>query len=314
MQKIYSLEKLIKKFIFNVTIILKLPKLFCLFDTLNVIQRGSIDPINIVNGVVITRLINLDGRNLLVRVYQEKEFLKIKIINDNLYTDQFKTLSLLITKWFGLDDPLFFKKINIDSKICPSLIYSTGVHGYLSLFEATVQTIIGQFISANVANSLRRNFILKFGEFIHYKGEKYYFFPLPRFIQNLSVDEIMATGVSKLKSKAIIQIANEFIQNNLEYRLVAMNNKEEIKDTLTTFCGIGRWTSDWISLRGLRNFDVVPSGDLIVRKAFSWWLGLREIIPSSQIDLICQKWSPYAGSVAYRIMYSYIKIQQKLIN
>jgi DNA-3-methyladenine glycosylase II len=274
---------------------------------MKVIQKGENDPINLVRQNEFIRLLDLDGNNILIGVSKIEDKLKIRVLNNTICSETSAKLSILITRLFGLDDPLLHNRLDFEFSYNRPLNFLMTVHGYLSVFEAAVQTIIGQLISANVANSLREKFNRKFGNSIVYNKEKYFSFPSPSTLGKLSPEQIQEVGISKLKSQAIINFAKEFIKENLEESLTNIENPEEIRKILTNFYGIGRWTSDWISLRALRRFEVIPSGDLIIRKAFSWWFNKSSLLSSKEIDLLCQDWYPYGGALAYRIMYSYNK-------
>jgi DNA-3-methyladenine glycosylase II len=286
---------------------LRIPNTYCFSEAMKAIQRGKNDPINLVRESELIRLINLDEKNILIGVSKTEDLLKIRIFNEILSSDISTELSIMITKLFGLDDPLLDNSSDFDFPYDQNLNSLVTVHGYLSVFEAAIQTIIGQLISANVANLLREKFIRKFGGYILYNNEKYFSFPTPSAIKCLSTEQIQEIGISKLKSKAILNIANEFTKNNLESVLTGIEDPKKIKEILTNLYGIGRWTSDWISLRALRRFAIVPSGDLIIRKAFSWHFNHSYLLSSNEVDSIAQSFYPYGGALAYRIMYAYIK-------
>jgi len=71
---------------------------------------------------------------------------------------------------------------------------------------------------------------------------------------------------------------------------------------LSTLPGVGRLTSEWVLLRGLRRFEIVPAGDLAVRKAVAWALRSPEALTEQQVRDATSGWSPYGGLIAYRLL------------
>lgn len=291
----------------NKILTLFIPKDYYFSEAMEVIQRGKNDPINLIKQGEFIRLINLYERNILIGVSRIEETLNIRILNEIITSDVSIQLSGIITRLFGLDDPLLGSSSDFGLPYDQNLNSLVTVHGYLSVFEAAIQTIIGQLISANVANLLRERFVRKFGGYIVYNDEKYFSFPTPLILGSLDIEQIQDIGISKIKSQAILNIANEFAKNNLEEVLTNLEDLKKVREILTNLYGIGKWTSDWISLRALRKFEVVPSGDLIIRKAFSWYFKHQFLLSSKEVDVIAQNFHPYGGSLAYRIMYAYIK-------
>lgn len=291
----------------SVAFTLPMPETYCFSEAIKVIQRGKNDPLNLMKQGEFIRLINLDEKNILIGVSKAEGFLKIRILNEALSSDILIKLSIMIAKLFGLDDPLLDNSSDFNLPYDQNLNSLVTVHGYLSVFEAAIQTIVGQLISANVANLLREKFTRKFGGYIIYNNEKYFSFPTPSVLESLAIEQIQEIGISKIKGQAILNIANEFTKNNLESALTNLEDPKEVKEILTNLYGIGRWTSDWISLRALRKFEVVPSGDLIIRKAFSWYFNHQFLLSSNEVDRLARSFYPYGGALAYRIMYAYAK-------
>lgn len=290
----------------NEKILIQVPQHFSYSEALQTIQRSDKDSMNIIRNGRLSRILLINEIPTLLEIEKDGHFIKAAVLNRNFTQEERHIVFSLISELFGLDDPLLtahFRETHLN--------YYIGVHGYFSLFEAVVQTIIGQLISTKVADTIRERFIQNFGESIIYNNNTYFLFPQPSVVSKINLKEMQKIGLSKIKSQLIVGLAEEFSLNKLEKILRSLSNSQDIQKFLTKYRGIGRWTSDWISLRALRKFDVIPSGDLLVRKAFTWYLNSPSIVSCDKIDAFCKKWENYSGSFAYRVMFSYMKALNK---
>lgn len=292
---------------------IKVPKTYCFYSAMLAIQKGKDDPLIIVSENGFKKAINLGGTVFFINIFKEKDKLYLTTTNNYMSKCTENELIKELKKLLGLDDPLFYNCSFFDDNLTKKLFFLPPVYGYLSIFESVVQTILGQLISAKVANLIRSKFVRAFGERFYHNDYECFLFPTPKIIANVSLEQIQTIGINRTKSQAIHSIGTAFHNDNLEEILKNKSNTKEIEELLMSFYGVGKWTSDWVSLRGLRKFEIIPTGDLIIKKSFSWYYNSQKILSSKEISSLCEKWHPYGGAVAYRIMGRYIKEKHSLI-
>ena len=67
--------------------------------------------------------------------------------------------------------------------------------------------------------------------------------------------------------------------------------------------GIGRWTAEYILVRGLGR-NVVPADDVAMRKAISeFYFGGKELSGEETREFV-QKWGKYRGLSAFYLLYA----------
>ena len=83
-----------------------------------------------------------------------------------------------------------------------------------------------------------------------------------------------------------------------ELALMAGADRVEARQALLSIKGIGPWTADYIAIRALRDPDVLPVGDLIVRRNAEG-LGL----PGVAADLADHgaRWAPWRTYVTHHL-------------
>ena len=72
-----------------------------------------------------------------------------------------------------------------------------------------------------------------------------------------------------------------------------------------------QWTCDWLLLKYFRRFATIPSGDLAVRKAFTWLLGKKEIMMVEELKKAEKKYAPLGGLLAQRVLLTYQEAQAR---
>lgn len=79
----------------------------------------------------------------------------------------------------------------------------------------------------------------------------------------------------------------------------AAKGDEELYEVLTAVKGIGRWSVDMFAMFHCGRLDILPVGDLGVRKGFQALYKLKAIPTDDQMEQIAEKWRPYRSLGSY---------------
>ncbi len=122
------------------------------------------------------------------------------------------------------------------------------------IFQALVNAIIGQVISAKVAKSIWENIEKNLGEIT------------PEVFKSLTVEEIKSFGLTQKKSETI-KIISELVLNK-ELDLDSFDNlsDNEVIKELIEIKGIGIWTAEMILINSMERKDIMSFGDIAIRK------------------------------------------------
>lgn len=214
-------------------------------------------------------------------------------------------LKRLVARLFGLDDPAGALSRRLRGNLRRAAAGrrdTAALPGYPTLFEAAVHVILGQQISATAANAHRAAFAKRFGRPFPFEGRTYWMFPAPPDVCGERLASLRRPGLSTAKAVAVRTIARAFDRGVVSEAALERMPAEGAIDTLTALPGIGRWTAEWVLLRGLRRFDVVPAGDLAIRKAVTWYAGRTALLSEPQVRDLAAAWTPYAGLIAFRLL------------
>ena len=148
-------------------------------------------------------------------------------------------------------------KRNIKRKLTPTK------NPFLSL----ASSIIYQQISTEAGNSIYRRFIKLFD------GKK----PTPPNLLSISTERLRSAGLSKQKISYLKDLAKKFIDKTIDHRRLHKMSDEDIKQHLIQVKGIGPWTADMFLIFALNRPNILPIGDLGIKKGFQKVFRLRTL-------------------------------------
>ncbi len=134
------------------------------------------------------------------------------------------------------------------------------------------ETIISFIISANnniprikgIIERLSENY----GEKIEYKGKKYYTFPTPMQLKDVSVEEYRKLGLG-FRDKRLFETTKMILNNEINLEQLNEKPTDKVRDELLKLSGIGPKVADCILLFStLKRFDVFPI-DVWVRRVMN---------------------------------------------
>lgn len=205
-------------------------------------------------------------------------------------------MSPKIKKHFQKVDPVLYK---ILTKIPPedstfSLPQKRKPNEY---FSALCAEIIGQQLSGKVVDVIHQRFLHLFPKKV----------ATPREVLKLKDQDLRNVGMSWGKVSFIKDLAQRFVDNSLHVQQFAYMTDEEVTAELTKVKGIGRWTAEMFLMFTLAREDVFSHGDLGLRNAIRKLYKL-ESPTKDQIEMICQRWSPFK-TYACKILWRSLKLQ-----
>jgi len=150
-------------------------------------------------------------------------------------------------------------------------------------YQSLVEAIISQQLSGYAANSI----IKKFRKL--YKSK----FPKPRDVIKTSDSKLRKTGLSKMKIVYIKELSKKIESKELNMRKISTQSDEQVIEVLTDVKGIGRWTAEMFLIFSLGRLDILPVGDLGLKKGIQSMYSLKELPEKEQIEQLAESWKPY---------------------
>lgn len=170
-----------------------------------------------------------------------------------------------------------------------------------TLFEAIVNAIACQQISLNVCISLLNRLACSYGTRMKNDNMELVAFPKPGALLPASPDSIRALGYSWNKARAIT-VLTRAISEGFEIERIGNMSDPDARTTLLEFRGVGRWTADYVLLRGLGRLNIFPGGDAGAQNRLKTWLNLPEKVDAAHAREITDRWAPYSGMVYFHLL------------
>jgi DNA-3-methyladenine glycosylase II len=150
-------------------------------------------------------------------------------------------------------------------------------------FQSLIESIVTQQLSGAAANSI----MTKFRKLYNPR------FPKPIDVINTTTQSLRKTGLSRMKIMYIKELSKKIEKNELNLRTISILTDEEVITKLTEVKGIGRWTAEMFLIFSLGKLDVLPVGDLGLKKGIQFMFSLDELPKGEEIEKLAQKWRPY---------------------
>jgi DNA-3-methyladenine glycosylase II len=133
-------------------------------------------------------------------------------------------------------------------------------------------------------------------------GHAYYAFPDPHHLTRLSPATYRKIGFSQQKARALRTLAERIQSGEIDFERLTRGDDTEVSTRLLQLRGVGRWTAEYVLLRGLGRLHVFPGDDVGARKSLARWLGRSSPLDYAGVQKAMEGWRPYAGLVYFHLL------------
>jgi DNA-3-methyladenine glycosylase II len=149
-------------------------------------------------------------------------------------------------------------------------------------YESLIEAIITQQLSGKAAESISKKFRKLFVRF-----------PKPADVIKMPDSKLRSAGLSGMKVKYIKDLSEKIESKELRMRSLKNMTDEEVIMQLTQVKGIGRWTAEMFLIFSLGRLDVLPVGDLGLKKGIQRLYSMPNLPEKDEIEELAEKWRPY---------------------
>jgi len=178
-----------------------------------------------------------------------------------------------------------------------------------SIFEALINALACQQLSLAVGITLLNRLSEAYGASIKDRGELVHAFPGPEDLVRARVSDLRELGFSSNKALAITALAQSVLRNEVDLEGLAGMNDQEAVDELRKIRGVGRWSAEYVLLRGLRRLAVFPGDDVGAQNNIQRFLSLREKPDYESVQRIMLRWKPYGGFVYFHFLLQKLRVK-----
>lgn len=150
-------------------------------------------------------------------------------------------------------------------------------------YGALLRTIVGQQLSVKAAASIYAKVTALYG------GAP----PAPEQLLSTGEEELRACGLSRPKISYLRDLALRTTEGEMRFGEMDKMPDAEVIARLTAVKGLGRWSADMFLMFHLKRLDVLPVGDLGIRRAIERAYNLSDLPGPGEMEKIAGPWRPH---------------------
>jgi DNA-3-methyladenine glycosylase II len=279
------------------------------------LRRRPVNTIDCWDGETFRRALKIDGQIVRVAVRQDgqpdRARLQVNLIGGRL-TERTRTLAkALLERMLGLrwDLAPFYKLAQRDPRLAPLAEEFRGLKPprFPTVFEAVVNGIACQQLSLLVGILLLSRLTHKYGRAVGAPDDSLHAFPGPEDLARVRSQSLRALGFSGHKANFLLTLSSAIVDRTLDLEQLACLENEVAVDFLQGLSGVGRWTAEYVLLRGLGRLDIYPGDDVGARNNLARFLGRRKPLDYEGVRSAVAGWQPYAGFIYFHLLLARIK-------
>lgn len=150
-------------------------------------------------------------------------------------------------------------------------------------YAALLRTVIGQQLSTKAAATIHGRVLELYG------GRN----PTPQELLDTDTSELRGAGLSGRKVEYLRSLAEHVLDGRLEVDRLDKLPDAEVIDEIVAVRGLGEWSAQMFLMFFLERPDVLPTGDLGIRRAVQLSYGLDELPAPEELERIAEPWRPH---------------------
>ena len=178
---------------------------------------------------------------------------------------------------------------------------------FAAIFEALVNAVSCQQVTLDLGIALLNRLARAHGRAFREGDTVLHAFPLPEDLARLVPDDFRQLGYSRSKGRAIIGLAQEALRGTIDQGVLERMDDAAAAASLSRLRGIGRWSAEYVLLRGLGRTHLFPTGDVGAQRSLRSFLGLAADSDIEQLARVTSGWQPYAGLIYFHFLLGKLK-------
>ncbi|MDQ2894774.1 MAG: DNA-3-methyladenine glycosylase 2 family protein [Actinomycetota bacterium] len=171
-----------------------------------------------------------------------------------------------------------------------------------TVFEALVNGIANQQLSITVGIHLLGRLTAARGRPVPDDPDDLHAFPGPTDLASATTDELKGMGFSFAKARTILEAATAIADGDLDLEALEQLDDETAIECLTSLYGVGRWTAEYVMLRGLGRLHIFPGDDVGARNKLKRFFEIEAPLDYDAIARLLARWYPYAGVIYFHML------------
>jgi AraC family transcriptional regulator of adaptative response / DNA-3-methyladenine glycosylase II len=266
---------------------LRLPTAYRVREVLDFYERDPMSVSESVSGDGLRKCVLIDERAALLDIRFGGEYADCSVDAADIFAAHRAIIRIL---GLGADAAGFERQFRADELLGSTIARQQGLRIPLTPqpWEALAWAIMGQQISLKAAVALRRELIMHAGD-AHPSGLRAH--PSAEAVAGLNVETLRRLKFSRSKAEYLLAAARAVASGELPLATMRKMSARRAARLLSAIRGVGRWTVQYVFLRGLGFADCLPAGDAGLAQGLGRLCGERP--GELQIRELMARFAPY---------------------
>lgn len=212
-----------------------------------------------------------------------------------------------VTRMLGLERDLagFYRLARNDSTLGPLAERLRGMKPvrYPTIFEAFGNAVACQLVSLSAGMHVLNRLSEAFGA--KGSGSTMRSFAAAEAVARSNPDALRALGLSRQKGEYLIHLARLAVDpKNRDFNSIDALCDDDAIERLSEIRGVGRWTAEYVLLRGFGRINIFPGDDVGGRNKLYEFLGETAAPDYAGVRRIMDRWHPYGGLIYLHLLVS----------
>jgi DNA-3-methyladenine glycosylase II len=173
---------------------------------------------------------------------------------------------------------------------------------FATICEGLVNAIACQQVTLTLGIRLLNRLAANYGQPIQESEDAAHAFPRPDDLAGLRPDDLRRLGFSRQKGQAMIDLARSITEGRFDVDELAELPDEEAVERLRGLRGVGRWTAEYVLLRGLGRTNIFPGDDVGARNNLQRWLHLAGPLDYEGVRRTLARWQRFGGLIYFHLL------------
>lgn len=267
------------------------------------------------DGRTYRRILMIDDQAVEVAVRQsggpEEPELEVSLTSSRLTLRQEELARALLDRMLGAQKDLksFYRLATGDPRLHPLVEQFRGLKPpqFPTVFEAVANGIACQQLSLLVGILLLGRLAHKVGVLSADSKDALHAFPDPTDFSGVKAQSLKSLGFSTNKSRALLDCSSAIRDRRLNLESLFQLDNQVAVERLMRLRGVGRWTAEYVLLRGLGRLNMFPGDDVGARKKLAQFLRKKQPLDYDGVRRAVARWQPYAGLVYFHLLLARIE-------
>jgi DNA-3-methyladenine glycosylase II len=212
-----------------------------------------------------------------------------------------------VTRILGLERDLsgFYRLARNDSKLRPLAERLRGMKPvqYPTVFEAFANAVACQLVSLSAGMHVLNRLSEAFGKPMRSESVAMRSFAPAEAVARANPDALRELGLSRQKGEYLIALARLAVDpKDLDFSSIGALEDSAAIERLSEIRGVGRWTAEYVLLRGFGRINIFPGDDVGGRNKLYEFLGATGVPDYEGVRRFTDRWHPYGGLIYLHLL------------